>query len=289
MTRTTALPGEEEQRHQEQKQVRLSTKKRKVQAKASKTQTAPQASSSKAPSQVRKELDKQKMVETNDPEDESENEENPSTKPKKTIKKKEAPVKPPTSSQLLKKLKSIPFAPTRYPDLGFLQEAGLLDDVQDIFTNLGLGQFFKMAFPTYVDPTREFLASLKIHYYDDKAARDNNDFGYFEFRVGGKLYNMMFGELGDIYGFREGNVLALDAFSDEYTRFWLQIGSGKLVNGLTKASRIAHPAIHYAHTVLSHTLFARRETSNVKVEEVNLSLRHLAREGLLGQMREMLV
>ncbi|CAE5969920.1 unnamed protein product [Arabidopsis arenosa] len=148
MTKTTKRAGEKEQ----EQVIPPTTKgKGKENPKGTKTRNAPQASSSQAPSQTRK--DKQKMVEPSDPDDESENEEGPSTKLKKTIKKKKAPTKPPTSSQRLMKLKSIPFAPTGYPDHGFLQEAGLFEDVQDIFANLGLGKFFTMAYPTQVDPT----------------------------------------------------------------------------------------------------------------------------------------
>ncbi|EFH61876.1 hypothetical protein ARALYDRAFT_898967 [Arabidopsis lyrata subsp. lyrata] len=251
----------------EQEQVLPPTtkRKRKAQEKPSKTRTEPQASSSKAPPKNRN--DKEKVVEPSDLEDESENEETPSTSPKKTIKKK-APTKPPTSSQRLTKLKSIPFAPTRYPDHGFLQEARLLEDVQDIFTNLGLGQFFTRAYPTYVNPTREFLASLKVQFYDAREARANNDLGYFEFRVGGTLHKMTFKELGDIYNFQAGDELEFSGCSGEYLSFWGQIGTGILKKGATKASTIAHPAIRYAHIVLSHTLFARRETGNVLKEEL---------------------
>lgn len=177
MTVTKLRPGEKPP--QDQDQV--------VNKRKSKTiHDQPQTSRSKA--QVSKRKNKQPMVEENDPDEGAESENEHSPRPKANAKKKKkAPKKAPTYNQLMKWLKAIPFGVTRYPDLAFLEEVGLLEDVQVIFTNLGLGHFFTMAFPTYEILTCEFLSSLKVTNYDAPMVEEKNDLGTSSSRLEGSI------------------------------------------------------------------------------------------------------
>lgn len=258
MTRTTLRPGEKQDQGQDERPI-----SKKATGKGKATRAQPKRSRSQAPPSKRK--DKQPMVEQSDPEEESESENEPSPKPKEAVTKKKATKKKPTYNQLMKRLKNIPFAPTRYPDHGFLQEVGLIEDVQAIFTNLGLGQFFTMAFPTYEDPTREFLASFKVTYYDASMVKETQDLGYFEFRVGGRLHKMTFAELGAIYGFQPGTELEYYTNTKVLAK---NIGVGKYNSAQAKNTHISHPGIRYVHKVLAHTLYARRESGTIKTNEM---------------------
>ncbi|XP_010421712.1 PREDICTED: uncharacterized protein LOC104707135 [Camelina sativa] len=189
MGRTNLRPGEKKTKAKEVVERDVDKKKKKA--------TQSKSSLGKQKATTRKKKSKEVVIEEYGSEERDISESEPESPPPLAVKEKQLKPskKKPTYSQLLQRLKKIKFAPTRYPDHEFLHNAGLLEDMQTIFTTLGLGQFFNMAFPTYVEPTREFLASLSVTYYEDEMVEEANDLGHFEFKVQGKHYKMTFGEL----------------------------------------------------------------------------------------------
>ncbi|KAG7556310.1 hypothetical protein ISN44_As11g023600 [Arabidopsis suecica] len=182
--------------------------------------------------------------------------------------KKKAPPPTFTYNDYYKLLKAVEFLPTKYADHKLLSELGIHEDVHQIFKNIGLGNFFLMEFPAYKIPTCQFLASLTVHL--DPINPTSETLGYIEFRVGGKLFQVKFHDLDSIFGFPGGTTINLPLNRLEQKHVWETIAIGDYKKGAVKGSDIRNPAIRYAHKVLAHTLYARKETAIVKMDEMSL-------------------
>lgn len=124
---------------------------------------------------------------------------------------------------------------------------------------MGLDKFLSLAYDTYTNLTKEFLASLKIH-ANKLRNYEWDDLAYIEFTVGEKKYKMSYKEISAIYGLSTGLHICIDKSINEPLLVCKTIGVCSNVKGLTKATNIRHPAIMYVHEALAHTLYARRET-----------------------------
>ncbi|VVB11084.1 unnamed protein product [Arabis nemorensis] len=128
-----------------------------------------------------------------------------------------------------------------------------------------------MESPSFKTPTDQHLASLMVH-YGVESPMTLKTVGHIEFRVGRENYSVSFHELCGIYGFNEGiNTHLRD--HNEALYLWSSLGDYQA--GGTKVSGLRNPAICYAHKILAHTLFARRETSNIKEDEMCLLIEGL--------------
>lgn len=174
----------------------------------------------------------------------------------------------PTFEEYYAKFMTLGFSQTRFPDHNFLRELGLHDDVQSLFTNMGLGHFFTMEAQAYQQPTCEFLASLKFraNYAKNRAYGDN---GNITFQVGGQQYELSLLQVSDIYGFERGNLNKLKIDPKEAAYTWDLIGVGVYEGGgNTKASKIRNPAVRYAQKVLASTFYARQDNSKISASEM---------------------
>ncbi|CAL9225176.1 unnamed protein product, partial [Arabidopsis halleri] len=182
--------------------------------------------------------------------------------------KKKAPPPTFTYNDYYKLLKTVEFLPTKYADHKLLSELGIHEDVHQIFKNIGLGNFFLMEFPAYMIPTCQFLAFLTVHL--DPINPTSETLGYIEFRVGGKPFQVKFHDLDSIFGFPGGTTINLPLNRLEQKYVWETIAIGDSKKGAVKGSDIRNPAIRYTHKVLAHTLYARKETAIVKMDEMSL-------------------
>ncbi|KAF3537692.1 hypothetical protein F2Q69_00020191 [Brassica cretica] len=167
--------------------------------------------------------------------------------------------------------KGVSWVPTRFADTKMMEELGIEDDVRTMLQHMKMESFYSMAYPTYVEPSSQFLATLEASFYVANHMR--HGWGKIKFKVNGKNYFMIFKEIGAMMGLEDNEDQTLPRFKKLPTGVWRVISGNLHAIGHDKNSAIRHPAVRYLHRILVHTLYPRKEVGTVNEEELRLLYR----------------
>ncbi|KAF3592911.1 hypothetical protein DY000_02023499 [Brassica cretica] len=167
--------------------------------------------------------------------------------------------------------KGVSWVPTRFADTKIMEELGIEDDVRTMLQHMKMESFYSMAYPTYVEPSSQFLATLEASFYEANHVRYG--WGKIKFKVNGKNYFMSFKEIGAMMGLEDNEDQTLPRFKKLPTGVWRVISGNLHAIGHDKNSAIRHPAVRYLHRILVHTLYPRKEAGTVNEEELCLLYR----------------
>ncbi|KAG5397209.1 hypothetical protein IGI04_019023, partial [Brassica rapa subsp. trilocularis] len=180
--------------------------------------------------------------------------------------------KSPTVEELHHHLaKGVSWVPTRFADPKTMEELGIENDVRTMLQHMKMESFYSMAYPTYVEPSSQFLATLEASFYEGNHVR--HGWGKIKFTVNGKSYFMSFKEIGAMMGIEDNEDQTLPRFKKLPTGVWRVISGNQHATGHDKNSAIRHPAVRYLHRILVHTLYPRKEAGTVNEEELRLLYR----------------
>jgi len=180
--------------------------------------------------------------------------------------------KTPTVEELYHHLaKGVSWVPTRFADTKMMEELGIEEDVRTMLKHMKMENFYFMAYPTHVEPSCQFLATLEASFYEVEHVRQG--WGKIKFKVNGKNHFMSFKDIGAMMGLEDNEDPALPRFKKLPTGVWRVISGNPHATGHDKNSTIRHPAVRYLHRILVHTLYPRKEPGTVNEEELRLLYR----------------
>ena len=180
--------------------------------------------------------------------------------------------KTPTVEELHHHLvKGVSWVPTRFADPKMMEELGIENDVRTMLQHMKMESFYSMAYPTYEEPSSQFLATLEASFYEANHVRQG--WGKIKFKVNGRTYFMSFKEIGAMMGLEDNEDQTLPRFKKLPTGVWRVISGNQHATGHDKNSAIRHPAVRYLHRILVHTLYPRKEPGTVNEEELRLLYR----------------
>ncbi|CAA7019099.1 unnamed protein product [Microthlaspi erraticum] len=105
--------------------------------------------------------------------------------------------------------------------------------------------------PAYGKETVEFLASLQVNFYEpDEITWRTTDVFHFDHK--------------------EGRETELDTSAAELQVFWMMIGIGEYKSSTAKSTHIRNSTLRYVHKALTHTIYARRDVTNINEKELFL-------------------
>ncbi|KAJ0267065.1 hypothetical protein HA466_0009500 [Hirschfeldia incana] len=204
--------------------------------------------------------------------DETEDEEEAPAPASKQVKKRKR-VPPtttnPTSAQLYEKLKgAIKWRSMRFPDPEALRTLGLYEDVRLILHNMGMESLLSMSYGVYEEVSCQFLSTFTAFYHGYE--HETEGFGHISFKIHGKTHTVGYKKLSSIFGFQDKRVAYVPTKSKIVSDIWVEISGRTRVAGEDKSTHISNPAVIYAHKVLNHTFYSRREPSGVNNDELKL-------------------
>lgn len=91
--------------------------------------------------------------------------------------------------------------PTRLADEKTMQMMGIRDDVLRILQKIGLGTICTKQYPVYPDLVRQFVATVRVYYTNERVTRAHE--GTLTFMMHNKRYRLPLRNLCDIYGFEK--------------------------------------------------------------------------------------
>ena len=97
--------------------------------------------------------------------------------------------------------------PTRFIEWATKQRLGLETDLEEMITELGLGTMATHFYDLYPELVRQFMASVRVFYANDRLRRVSE--GILTFIVRGIRYKIPLLTLCDIYGFQNRRSLTL--------------------------------------------------------------------------------
>ncbi|KAF2542866.1 hypothetical protein F2Q68_00029491 [Brassica cretica] len=180
--------------------------------------------------------------------------------------------KTPTVEELYQHLaKGVSWVPTRFADTKIMEELGIERDVRTMLQHMKMESLYSMAYPTYVEPSCQFLATLEATFHEVEHVRQV--WGKIKFKVNGKTHFMSFKDIGAMMGVEDNEDPTLPRFNKLPTGVWRVISGNSHATGHDKNSTIRHPAVRYLHRILVHTLYPRKEPETVNEEELRLLYR----------------
>ncbi|KAJ4913784.1 Uncharacterized protein Rs2_08405 [Raphanus sativus] len=181
--------------------------------------------------------------------------------------------KKPTEAELVEQMrKGIAWPPTRFVDRTLLQGLYLDDDVKEMLAFMKIGSFYSVAYQTYPDVSCQFLSTLEATFHTKKSAQQG--WGRITFKIAGQSYTMSFTEIGEALGLHDGRNPALPQLTNAPKGKGIEDLTWKLISGKGREGRkdrstaIKHPTLRYLHRFLIHTLFYKKEVSNIAGEEL---------------------
>ncbi|KAF2556891.1 hypothetical protein F2Q68_00014239 [Brassica cretica] len=166
-------------------------------------------------------------------------------------------------------LLNINILPTRFVDVGALNDLGLHEDLHAVLQVLGIADLCHITYPLYPDLVRQVLATTELTF-------KKPDFPIFEeasftFFASGVKHSISLEKLTEIY-----------EISEEYTAtsfprkfppeqaFWKFIASKDFKSRSASQSRIRNPVLRIAAKILSNLLFSKDQTPKVQRAELQL-------------------
>ncbi|KAJ4885684.1 Uncharacterized protein Rs2_35777 [Raphanus sativus] len=181
--------------------------------------------------------------------------------------------KKPTEAELVEQMrKGIAWPPTRFVDRSILQGLYLEDDVKEMLEFMKIGSFYSVAYQTYPEVSCQFLSTLEATFHTKKIAQQG--WGRITFKIAGQSYTMSFTEIGEALGLQDGRNPALPQLTNAPKGKGIEDLTWKLISGKGREGRkdrstaIKHPTLRYLHRFLMHTLFYKKEVSNIAGEEL---------------------
>ncbi|KAJ4866128.1 hypothetical protein Rs2_52354 [Raphanus sativus] len=181
--------------------------------------------------------------------------------------------KKPTEAELVEQMrKGIAWPPTRFVDKSILKDLYLEDDVKEMLEFMKIGSFYSVAYQTYPEVSCQFLSTLEATFHTKKIAQQG--WGRITFKIAGQSYTMSFTEIGEALGLHDGRNPALPQLTNAPKGKGIEDLTWKLISGKGREGRkdrstaIKHPSLRYLHRFLIHTLFYKKEVSNIAGEEL---------------------
>ena len=150
--------------------------------------------------------------------------------------------------------KGVAWVPTRFADTKMMEELGIEGDVRTMLQHMKMESLYSMAYPTYVEPSCQFLATLEATFHEVEHVRQG--WGKIKFKVNGKTHFMSFKDIGAMMGLEDNEDPTLPRFNKLPTGVWRVISGNQHATGHDKNSAIRHPAV--LHRILVHTLYPRK-------------------------------
>lgn len=153
--------------------------------------------------------------------------------------------------------------PTRYVCDDTMSALGILDDVSQMFHNLGIFEFMHADVPTYERITLEFLSTVKFKLEKNWTGHVYEYFGTMSFRLYNEDYSMSVIQLGQCLRLP---LVGSGAVPNDFSAgsFWSSItGLPQYEPRSAKASWIQNPCFRYAQKGLAFTLFGRGDSTGV--------------------------
>ncbi|KAF3522801.1 hypothetical protein F2Q69_00047983 [Brassica cretica] len=193
--------------------------------------------------------------------------------------------KAPTIEELYHHLaKGVSWVPTRFADTKMMEELGIERHVRTMLHHMKMESFYSMAYPTYVEPSCQFLATLEATFHEVEHVRQG--WGKIKFMVNGKTHFKSFKDIGAMIGLEDNEDPTLPRFNKLPTGVWRVISGNSHATGHDKNSAIRHPAVRYLHMILVHTLYPRKEPGTVNEEELKLLYRAVRENVTHEQLEE---
>ncbi|XP_048591193.1 uncharacterized protein LOC106362201 [Brassica napus] len=201
---------------------------------------------------------------------ETEDEEEETSAPKPAKKRKRVPpTNKPTSAQLYEHLyEDVKWSPMRFPDVEALRTLGINEDVRMILQNMGMESLLGMSYRVHKEASCEFMSTFAVRYYCD--AHRTEGFGPITFTINEKTHKVGFKKLGSIFGFSDKRGSFLPSRSAIVDDIWAVITGWSRTAGEDKSNDISNPGVRYAHKVLTHTFYSRREPGGANDDELKL-------------------
>ncbi|KAF3589539.1 hypothetical protein F2Q69_00030803 [Brassica cretica] len=178
----------------------------------------------------------------------------------------------------------VSWVPTRFADTKMMEELGIEGDVRTMLKHMKMESFYSMVYPTYVEVSCQFLATLEATFHGVEHVRQW--WGKIKFKVNGKTHYMSFKDIGAMMGIEDNEDPILPRFNKLPTGVWRVISRNLHATGHDKNSAIRHPAVRYLHRILVHTLYPRKELRTVNEEELRLLYRAVRDNVTPGQLEE---
>ncbi|KAF3609430.1 hypothetical protein DY000_02046600 [Brassica cretica] len=164
---------------------------------------------------------------------------------------------------------NINILPTRFVDVGVLNDLGLHEDLHAVLQVLGIADLCHITYPLYPDLVRQVLATTELTF-------KRPDFPIFEeasftFFASGVKHSIILEKLTEIYEISEEYTATSfpRKFPPEHA-FWKFIASGDFKSRLASQSRICNPVLRIAAKVQSNLLFSKDQTSLVQRGELQM-------------------
>lgn len=181
--------------------------------------------------------------------------------------------KKPTESELFAHLKNgVAWPATRFNDVKMMEELQMEDDIKLMLEHMNMQSFYSMAYPTYKEVSCQFLSSLEATFHSSKHVKQG--WGRIKFKVNGRFYSMGFKDIGEVLGLKdlkESSIPTLAATSKEEkltNLVWKLLAGKDRKASRDKNASIRHPTVRYLHRLIVHTIFPRKEPSNVPDEDL---------------------
>ena len=149
-----------------------------------------------------------------------------------------------------------------------VQALGIRSDLEDLFVELGMGNFATHPQVLYPELVRQFMATVNVYYANERAKKASE--GVLTFFICGIRYRVPHLTLCTIHGFETERHHAIIPDFPGIGTFWSHIATGFFDATKTFQSDIRHPTLRYFMKVLANTLLCRMEPSKVRVQELTL-------------------
>ncbi|XP_023642934.1 uncharacterized protein LOC111831858 [Capsella rubella] len=194
----------------------------------------------------------------------------PSNKRQKPVANKEpssATVRHSTASEKknLKIISPLEINPTRFADRTLLQKMGILERFDELFVGMGLEVLARMDYPTYPDPTIDFLCTMEYTFVNPRVPKAQE--GPITFKIKSTAYTISIPDLCEAYGFENNSLMSFPKFA-KIDVLWDALAKGNYVSHKAKITKIRHPVMRYTMKLLAHALFGRSETGTSTTTEM---------------------
>lgn len=147
------------------------------------------------------------------------------------------------------------FKPTKFICDATTQKMRILQDVKQMWANMGLGDLGYTPEPIYHELVINFLSSVVLH-FKNEAAKVASE-GTLSFLLSGLLYEMSIDEMCTLFGFenkREG--FSFPKFPGAFL-LWKEIGLPDFVSRQAKITMIGNPVIRGVAKYLGQLLLGK--------------------------------
>ncbi|KAF3548161.1 hypothetical protein DY000_02007535 [Brassica cretica] len=158
--------------------------------------------------------------------------------------------------------------PTRFVDPDVVRALGIRSDLEDLFGELGMGNFATHPQVLYPEVVRQFMATVNVYYANERANKASE--GVMTFFICDIRYRVPLLTLCTIYGFETERQHAIVPDLPGIGTFWSHIATGFFDAAKTVQSDIRHPTLRYFMNALANTLLCKMEPSKVRVQDLTL-------------------